>query len=559
VLRPLVVMVVVATCGGAAAVAEDRAWEIRGEVVSVKAGPPEVVQLRLPDGRVVDIPLESFSEKSRAAVAATQRPATPSAPTVPAAGGSMPAGEGLPDTFAGDLRNCRTAAEIADACRIFLAIEGQPESARKAAKLQYEQISERAARGEIRLDGEWVTPDKAVAARRAAEGHYQQAIEMLKLGNMKVADESLRQASRADPGGVKADMLTGFMNLVGPKTNLEAAQRAFAEAAARDPASGPAWNNVGVCEVQARRYQQAATAFETAAAHVADPQVVLENVGFVIRMADDRRNKISPKQLKDFTDLYSRLIASTGPRQQQPAQALTYLTSFGFPASAAGGWDLASVVAAPPWQPGERVGVGYAVAEGYVLVPGSIVEQADQVMLRAAAAGSPEWPGTVVGSAADGSVVLVQCDGLQAPALPVAENSAKRPAPIRLPGPDPSQGQVAAESVTGKVVISAAGKGGTARFVYEATEVPRLAGLPIVDEKGRLIGLNARKPRLRVASEKLGLAVPVETVWPLLKKHIPSLGPAADEPAGDENAAEASLAASAVTVTGRSTVNPATR
>lgn len=555
--RPLVVLVVAVCLQGGAKGADERAWEIRGEVVSVKAGPPEVVQLRLSDGRVVELPLESFSEKSRAAVAgATPRPAAPSSQS---GGGPVAPAEGLPDTFAADLRNCRTAAEIADACRIFLAIEGQPEAARKAAKAQYDEIAERAARGEVRLEGEWVAADKAVAASRAADGHYQQAIEMLKLGNMKVAEESLRQASRADPRGVKAEMLTAFMSLVGAKPSIEAAQRAFAEAAARDPASGPAWNNLGVCEVQARRYPQAVAAFEAAAAHVSDPQVVLENVGFVIRMADDRRNKITPKQLKDFTDLYGRLIASVGPRQQQPAPALTYLTLFDAPVSAAGGWDLGFVVAAPAWQPSERVGVGYAVAEGYVLVPGAIVEQADLVMVRPAAPGSPESPGTVVGTTADRSLALVQCDGLQAPALPIADVAAKRSAAVRLPRPVSPQGQPAGEAIAGKVVISSSGKAEAARFVYEAAEVPRLAGLPVVDEKGRLIGLNARKPRLRIASEKLGLAMPVEAIWPMLKKHIPSLEPATAETADDAAGVEARLAASAVTVTGRSTVNPATR
>lgn len=528
--------------------AEERAWEIRAELVSVKPGDPETVVLRLRNGKSVELPATIFSDASRAAISALARK--------PAGDGSDARAEdvGLPETLEADLRACRTAADAADTLRLVLADDELSAATRSAAEQRLEELGRRAARGEVRLGADWVAADRAAAATREAEGHYRQAVEMYRLGNQKAFEEELRRASKADPGASKADMLIGFAHLLAAKPSIEKAQRAFADAAARDPTNAAAWNNVGVCEVQARRFQQAADAFEAAAARAPDSPTVLDNVGFVIRMAanEDRRARITPRQLDAFTGIYRGLAEGRGSRQPQPqpVAGLAYLSFFGVPVQVAGGWDLGAVIAPQPWQPSQKSGHGVVVAEGHVVVPGSVIEQCDQVFVRGV--GGLEVLGSVVGWTADRGLALLRCDGLQARAVPLAAAAPRQPGPIVLFSPQGDQ----ATTLQGRLLAPADNGGGSPRFVYQASPAPRLVGLPIIDAGGRLIGLTARQPQGRAGGDARGLGVPVDLVWPLLKKHLKSLEPAGQtEPTSLEP--EEFLTGAAVTVIGRSNTPPA--
>lgn len=556
VLRWLSLIVAFVGLWPAAVVAEERSWEIRGEFVSLKPGQPETVILRLPDGQVRELPLESFSEANRAAIAAAVKAGATRVAKEPAGAATKePAATAsvLPEALEVDLRGCRTAADMADVYRLFLASEGQPAAAREAAEGQLKEAEERAGRGEVRLGEEWVTADRAAAARREADGHYRQAIEMFRLGNMRVFEEELRRASRADPGGSKAEMLTGLMQLTGPKPSVERALKAFSEAAARDPANGAAWNNVAVCEVQARRFQQAADAFEAAAAHIDDPQIVLDNVGFVIRTAEDRRTKITPKQLEEFTELYRLLNESRGSRSQPPAAGLTYLTHSGVPVSAGGGWDPTTVATPPAVQASDRTATGYAVADGFFIAPGPVVEKADQVVVMGGP-GYLQLTGSLVGVTADGSTALVRGEGMRTAAfLPLAAAAPRQAVEIFVFAWTPGQGQPGRASIyPGKLLAPSGGSGG-GRFVYEAPSAPRMPGLLVVDASGRLIGFTARTPRVRSANAALGLGAAIDVVWPLLRKDLPDLAAAEEGPAATAAQLKGRLEGTAVTIFGRST------
>ena len=93
--------------------AAEQAWELRGEVKAVGSDASRLVELRLPDGSTVRVPLVAFSERSQAGIMSLAEGAKPTAKEAEA-GSSIGAIEEA-------VARCRTAEEAVRALKLCLA------------------------------------------------------------------------------------------------------------------------------------------------------------------------------------------------------------------------------------------------------------------------------------------------------------------------------------------------------------------------------------------------------------------------------------------------------
>lgn len=497
--------------------AAEQAWEIRAEFKAVGSDASRLVELRLPDGSTVRVPLAAFSERSQAGIMSLAEGAKPTAKEAEA-GSSIGAIEEA-------VARCRTAEEAVRALKLCLAggEAGLPDADAVAALGRWEA---RASRGEVRLGREWVTPDVAAAAAKAGEQLLTEVATMARLGNLKSLKDYLEKASRADPNSGRADFLLGLATAfgVGQRTDFDKAQRLFAEVVAREPGNGAAWNNLAVCEVVGRRFDDALDHFTKAVEHLENPQVVASNVALVVAGASDRRSKLTAKQTEGFAALYRRLMPDqSGAGQVPPSLAgPTLLSPFGQPVAAQS--NFADLLVPPAGIMVERRGVGVVVAPKVVLVSATVPFSAGAVVIRLADGTGVEFPAELLATSRGLGVALLRCEQLTTEPVPLAATVPAVGSQVTaVPPPGRSRGGTGLAARPAAVVALNPLPG---LFVHTAPLAGGLVGAPIVDAGGRVVGLTAATPQFNQPGAARAFGTPIERIWPFLKDHLPDLEPA---------------------------------
>jgi tetratricopeptide (TPR) repeat protein len=490
--------------------AADQAWELRGEVLAVGADGPKLVELRLRDGSTVKVPLDAFSERSQAAILSAGAAGKPT--KKPVAEGSRLAA--LDEAVS----RCKTAEDALRALKLCLAGEGAAEGIPPAdAAAAVARWEERAKRGEVRLGSDWVPPAVAASAAEAGDDLVKKLATMVGLGNFKLFREYLEKASKVDPNSGRADFLLGVAAAsgVGLRADNDKAIRYFAEVVGREPWNGVAWNNLAVCEIRARRFDDALAHFMTAADCLDNPQFVVANVGLMVGAGN-----LTAKQAEAFAAVYERLVPTQdGQRVTPPPQSgLSFLSPFGQPI--AGQVNFAEFFVAPAGGVIERVGGGMVVAPAVVLVPSESLFSGGSHMVRSAAEPTIDRPAQVIATSQGLGITLLRCDGLTVE--PMALAAACAPA-----GSDaivvPPAGRARWPASPGTVVALDVLPG---VFVHTAAGLSRVVGVPLMDSAGTVIGLTASTPQFNQPGTPRAFGTPIERVWPFLKDHLPDLEPA---------------------------------
>lgn len=497
------------------AVADEQSWDIRGEYVSLKEGDAGVVVLRTAGG-LLEVPLAALGESSRAAIGKLGRPVRP---------GVAETG-GLPTGTTQDLVACVTAADASDVCSLALADPGVEKSCREALESQRAAFEVRAMRGEVRQKDVWVAAEVAREAARKAAVHLDRAAEMMRVGNGKLVEEELRQASQSDPSSGRADFVTGLAFMLRGRPDYDAAGSSFEEVVRREPGNGPAWNNLAVCNAQMRQYDKAVDAFRIAAEMLADSQAVTANLAILIRLAADRRSRISPKELDGITTLYHEVTKDRAMPAGPAASGPVVLAPEGGPIAAGGGVDLAAITAADtvPLPVAELVGFVVAPDTVACVVPGEVDAVGDSLLVESGDGKS--LPAKRVAASPDGAVVLLKCEGLGITPMPLADGlpALAQQVTIVSPAVQPMKvGQPAAgTAITATVLAVPSATAERPRLVVDIrAEGSREAGGPgtsILDATGRLVGFGARQPIARQTAGSKRLAVPVDVIRRLLKQ-----------------------------------------
>lgn len=496
--------------------AAEQAWELHGQVLEVGGGPTQPVELRLPDGSKVRVPLAAFSESSRARILSTVK-AAKTLIMEPESGSSLAAIEEA-------VACCRTADDAARALKLGLAGEraGVPEAEAAAAIKRWEA---RASRGEVRLGREWVAPEVAAAAAKDGERLLTEAATMARLGNVKYQDY-LEKASRADPSSGRADFVLGIATAfgVGQRADSGKAMRLFAEVVAREPGNGAAWNNLAVCESFDRRFDDALEHFTKAVDHLEDSQAVASNVASVVAHASGRRSRLTAKQMEGFAALYRRLVPEEPGSGQiaAPQSAWTFLSPFGQPLTAQ--LNIADLLVPPAGTVAERLGRGIAVAPRVVLVSASVPFPGGSLMVRVVDGTGGEFEAELLATSQSLGIALLRCEQLTTEPMPLAATVAaagNQAMAVRPPGP--ARVGVGFAANPGAVVALDVLPG---VFVYSAPVAGDPIASPIIDAGGRVIGLTALTPEVTLPGPPRAFATPIERVWPFLKDHLPDLEPA---------------------------------
>ena len=486
--------------------AAEPVWELRGKVMTVGAEEPRLVELRLPDGLTVRVPLGAFSAASQAAIVSAvdgKKPITKG----DAAGSPLASIEE-------SVAQCKTADEALRALKLCLAGDAAAVPPADAAAA-VERWKARAQRGEVRLGKEWVSPTVAAEAAEAGDEVLKKLATMASLGNLKLMRDYLEKASRADPNSGRADFLLGMATAygIGMRPDSDKAAKFFAEVVAREPGNGRAWNNLAVCEVKGRRFDDALAHFTNAARCLENPQVVVANVAAMVGY-----NALSTEQAEAFTALYDQLApAQPGQRQVPPPQSgLAFLSPFGQPIT---GQPNFSDLFGAPVAPVERTGGGTVVAPNMVLVPADLPFDGGSVMVRSAAEPTIDRPAQVVATSQGLGLALLRCDGLTTEPMPLAATVAGVGSEVMLVLPP---GRPRGVDVPGTVMAVDVLSGS---FVYSTNGANDVVGAPLVNAGGRVIGLTGATPRFPQPGAPRAFGTPIERVWPFLKDHLPDLKP----------------------------------
>jgi tetratricopeptide (TPR) repeat protein len=496
--------------------AAEPAWELRGEVVAVANEAPRLVELLLPDGSTVRVPLAAFTERSQAGILSVAKGAAPTAKQA-AVGSSIGAIEEA-------VARCRTADEAVRALNLWLA-GGEAGVSEADAAAALERWKQRAKRGEVRLGREWVSPEVAAAAARAGDDLLTEVATMVRLGNIKSLRDYLEKASRSNPNSGRADFLLGLANAfgVGQRADMDKALRQFAEVVAREPRNGAALNNLAVCEVAARRFDEALAHFAAAADRLPESPAIAANVALVVAGANDRRSKLSAKQTETFSALYRRLVpGQPGQGPPPPQSGPTFLSPFGQPVAAQS--SFADLFIPPAGSVVEQRGIGVVVAPKIVLVPATVPFSGGSLVVRMADSIGGELPAELIATSQDQGVALLRCEQLAAQPVTLAatvpsgggelmavQPGARSPAGARQAS---KPGSVVALGVLPEV------------FVHTAAVTDDRVGCPLVDAGGRVIGLTASTPDITIPGPPRACGTPIERIWPFLRDHLPDLEPA---------------------------------
>jgi len=563
--------------GGCAACAGERSWTVRGEFGSFNPNPlpggPATVVLRLEGDRRVEVPLESLSEADREWVAKQSAGGAATQKTV----ATSPKDDEIESLIAeveSDAVACRSAADAVIVYRLALSSGSLSPRQVEAATSRLQHWRRLAGEGRIRFGDDWVSPDAVAASNREANALVDQAIELMRIGNTKLAREMFEKAGRVGRENLRSEFLLALMPLAQKPADYDRAAGQLADLVRRYPDNGFLANDLAVCEIMARRPAPAHAHFRQSIDLLADGRAVADNVGLVVANANKPRSPVlkMPERMEgEFAELYRFLTQDVKLRPLSTAKELVILGLNGQPlplsqVSAAGIATLAGTADAV--RPVRIESPGVLVAPGRIIADRGMFSAGDVVTIRHPANAEIQLPATVVAMIDAPAVCLVACDGLveavknlpDVAPLPIAATLSaasgdlvivgRRPAPLMT---------VASTPVQAAVVAEADGDGDT--FIHSGV-VPRgLGGGPIVDAKGRLVGITARTPRTDASGNVRGLGIPVECLWPLLKQSIASLEPAADEAGGltPEDVTRKALAATVTVVVKAGPPQPATK
>jgi tetratricopeptide (TPR) repeat protein len=511
------------------ATAADRAWEFQGDFVSLKPGNPAVAIFQLPDKTRIEVPLAALSEADRAAIRQALESGGPAAAEAVTARGPLgksvtlvvPAAIKAVET---DAIWCRDAADAVLVYELYLAGDALSAAERSAAEARLTEWRKLAAEKRVRQGAEWVTPEARSEARRTTDEMLQHALQLLKLGNTKLAEAELEKASRLDPEDGRAEFILGLAYaLTGSTPN---AVEHFADALRRDPEDPWIVSNLAVCEFMSGRYGGLAGRFREILDIMPDAQLVADNLGVAIVTGGAAKPKMPDRIVGDLNDLYRQVVQMLKLKavENVGGRKLAFVTPYGKACTAGPANSLPAILEPPrEWVVGGRAASGVVIAAGRVLTTRRVLEDLGEVWIEDPVIPGRRLPAIEMASLEDPPVTLLKCDDLATAPLPVA---AAMPAAgvevlaaIRVGGP---LSGAKAEVMQGKVVSPARPDIG-GRFVHSAAVSRGPGGGPIVDASGRLVGLVAHAPRADASGNMRGLGIPVDRIWPLLKEQLADL------------------------------------
>jgi len=554
-------------------------WEVLGDVQEVRPGAPEIVRLRLANGGTIDVPLDSLTAASQAAVRRAAPPPSKAERSAERQDGlvtvmgpfgrpvRVDVGESIRDIEA-DAIQCRTARAAADVYRLALACPSLSPEQRTAAETRLREWSDRADKGMVRLGDRWVLPADALAAAAEADRIVGHALELMRVGNAELAEDELRNAARIDPESGRAGFVAGLAYAVVGKNYAKAVEH-FVDAVWREPDNASMLADLGVLELLTRRYGAAAEHFGAAVECAEDPLPVADDVAWAVKLAGAA--KVNPslgkyrmpeRTVEELNGLYRTLSQGLKLKPTDVTEEPRFLGPDGAVCTATTLPELASLFETAMPSHSARHALGFVVAAGRVVCPRAVLLEPDGSMLDTVWISLPtdriqRVSATVVAAPDEGDLALLACEGLSVDPLPLADAPSSASDILAVGRASASWLDVRLQAVAGRILTSESDSSAGGRFIHSGLVPGNVAGGPIVDETGRVVGMVGVTPRTGGSRITAGFGIPVARIRESLEKSRPdshSGAPGAASGAGDGSAR--ALAATVVVSSARQEPQP---
>jgi S1-C subfamily serine protease len=447
-----------------------------------------------------------------------------------------------------DATSCRTAAEAAQVYKIFLADLTLPSAQRQAAEERLKHWQQLADERRRRMGKKWLTPDEYEAVEKKTEQFLAHGVELLRLGNQKLARDEFVAASRLNPENGRADFVMGLIYSLLANNDAKAVEH-FTEVIEREPNNGFAFNNLAVSELLTRRYASAARHFRRALEIMPDSQDAADNIAVAIGMsARATRHRLPDKIADELNDLYRTAIHELRLKPYDDSRFATSANETGGRPPGIWAYTLMSPLGRT-WndraekeggiqglleEPEEAVvgiasGTGFVVAPGCVVTNRHVIEGATDLVILDPEDREKQYVATVVASSEDPDIAILKCEQLQAPPLPLADKLPRRGSDIMALGfPGGSQLGMELKSTRGAVITAGDPDLDGGNFLHSATVNPGNSGGPIVDQAGRVVGVVVAIMRSNLVGNAYSVGIPIERAWPFLKEHLDNVQPNLD-------------------------------
>jgi S1-C subfamily serine protease len=466
----------------------------------------DAVILRKPSGVQVRVPLSRLSYEDRrfayggdAAIEA----AGPSSSSEPPASVATTAA-----SVEAEASRSPTALDAAMACEFHLAAGKLAPAERAKVEQRLVYWRSLAKQGRVRLGRDWVTPHEAENARKAAREKIDLAIELLRLQNGKLAEQTLLEASELDPSSGEADFVRGIIHgaIVG---NDREAAKSFAECVRRDAADVAALNNLAVSEFFCRKYDSAIDHWLQAVRLSPEPPALSQNLASLLAAASSRGVRASRTKVEAASEAYARLLTKHNhSRPDQLRFVYMPLRRFASKVQRDSQGDLIAVSS----------GTGFVVSPGVLITNEHVVEEADGVLIVDPEDSSRRLPAEVVAVDASLDVALVKCSDLRAEPMPLCGDLPGRGADVMVLGyPLGVELGLQLKVTRGSVVAMPAPESDDLLLVDAITN-PGNSGGPLCDEGGRVVGV-VRALFRGEGGGAYGAAIPMARVLRFLQAH----------------------------------------
>src|SRR4029079_5552123 len=139
----------------------------------------------------------------------------------PQAAGEAVAGK-TPEALEAEALQCHTAKEAVLLYTFYLSKKNLTAEQRTAAEAKLAEWKKKADDDQVRLGKQWMAKAEADKLRKQAQSKIEHAVELLRLHNEELAQQSLEEASKLDPDSIQADFLTGVVYGVISKNDKKA-------------------------------------------------------------------------------------------------------------------------------------------------------------------------------------------------------------------------------------------------------------------------------------------------------------------------------------------------
>jgi S1-C subfamily serine protease len=497
-----------------AARAEMRTWTSAAgnhttEAEFVELKDDGTVVLKTKAGKTIRVPLSKLLGADQA-FARSQGAAKPPAS---ADAGSVR----TPEEIEAEALHSRTAKEAVLLYKFYLSKPSLSVEQRAAAQAKLAEWKKKADDDQVRLGKQWMSKAEAEKIRKQAQEKIEHAVELLRLRNEQLAEQSLEEASKLDPDSIQADFLMGVVYGVFAK-NDKKAQAHFEKCLKREPGNVSVLNNLAVSLANQKKYPEAARHWKTAAAGAPQMKELSQNIGSLIAMVGTKQAKLPPKTLQDLSQLYEDLVNKHG--NPRPAQVVfVYAPLYGGKLAgergkSEGGSGGGSVVVSS--------GSGFVVSPHVILTNRHVVEHATGLLVL-----NPKNPGgdplaaELIAISDKVDLALVRCDALDAPAVPLVEQLPPRGSDIMVLGyPLGPEFGKSLKSTRGSMVAMPDASVDN-MCLYDAVTNPGNSGGPLCDKKARVAAV-VRAVTGSVGGS-YGAAIPIAAAMPFLRSHIPDL------------------------------------